>query len=174
MRARMSDAEKRQRRNQRKADRINAKAAKQAGPLFAAQVERVTADDMHRLALRNAARAAEHSCTLLLGRVLLDSIREAVIRRHVRAVVGPEAFAKLDAYRWRTLGPEHGYGFWRCVLTGRIDASAAARPFRLDSADWPPVVGWVPPLTAAQYHALFPFPDEPPADHPEPVNPLNL
>lgn len=172
---RLTEEEKQQRRHQRKADQLNARA-RAAAPLFADQVEQTSAEACRQLWLRKVSEGVERLCTNLVGNKLLDKILEAAIRNHVRQELGAEVYAKLDAYRWHVFpdDPAYGINFWRGVLSGTKRVELALRrvpdverrpgqPAVVATDYWPPD-GWRPTMTAAEFDAMFPSPTDPPEE----------
>jgi hypothetical protein len=176
--AKLTEAEKAKRKHQRSADRKNAKAREQAGPLFADQVEQTTAAAEYWHWRRNVAKAGQ-AVSEHVGADLLNAIGEAAIRRFAHQALG-QAFERLDAYRWHTFPADHGYGFWRDVLTssrqvvfGYRREEHAGKVNVVPTEYWPPE-GYQPPLTVEQFYAKFPYRDPEPVPNPDAVDPLVL
>jgi hypothetical protein len=115
---------------------------------------------------RNVARAAEHG-GYVSGCQILNELLVHHIRRHARGLLGDAAFAKLDAYCFRTYARDHWYGFWCKVLTGgRVEFAFARVENRQPGQPAAVCTDWHEQqhMNREEFYALFPYNDPPPPE----------
>jgi len=117
--AKLTTEEKQRQRDEQSAARKNAKLRADA-PLFAGLLPEHTPEGEHWHWRRNKALAAER-VAYIAGNQILDELQVCQsIRPYAAALVGTEAFAKLDAHCQSVYQSRaYWYGFWRDVLTGK-------------------------------------------------------
>jgi hypothetical protein len=165
--AKLTSQEKQRRREEQSAARKNAQL-RAAAPLFADLLPEHTPEGEHRHWRRNKALAAER-VAYLAGSRILDELQVCqAIRPYAASLVGPEAFAKLDAYCQRVYPSRaYWYGFWRDVLTGkriefkleRVENRRPGQP-ALICTDWYQHQH----MSQEEFYARFPFKTQPPLD----------
>lgn len=163
--SRLTDAEKQARQHQRKADRVNAKAKEEIGPLFADQAPQITATDAYWHWRRMVAIGVEdRGVGGTTASEYLNLLRFQTIRRLAEQLV-PEHFAALDAHCMRVYpSTDYWFGFWSEVLVGRKTVTYSWKfvPDPRVTMGWRkgermvpdgtfPPEGWTPPIT---YEAL--------------------
>jgi hypothetical protein len=145
---------------QKKAEVKNAKAEAALGPLFAHEAQLTTPE-----AEWNRWRLAHVGEDRLLKQHMDEFFCLLPVERCVRALVGPEPFAKLDAYRRKTY-PTHGYayGFWLKVLTGeRVGFAYKAVADRQPGQPAVACTDWYEQAHMAkeEFYRRFPYTDPP-------------
>jgi hypothetical protein len=177
-RTKLSAAEKKARKHDRKAAALTAHAAKDFGPLFAHLAPTYTREDAYWHWRRSVALGVERLHTICGGgQRALAAVQVRWIEHHARRWLGDESFGKLRDHAHRTYGDYLGYayGFWCDVLTGgkRFPMGLTREPdpttklgFRVRPVDEQPPAEWVAPLTRDLFWAMFPYAEA--AEGPEP------
>lgn len=178
-RTKLTPEEKAARKLDRKAADMNGRAAREFGPLFAHLAPTYTRDDAYWHTRANYSRGAElvaQSCGPAMTAMRMFQLN--VIEQFARSVLGVEAFDKLAAHSRRTYRNQAGYGysFWCGVLTERteiafawerFDDATTSLGYRLKPSDSFPPVGYVPPLTRAEFFERFPYIEFQNSDEPD-------
>lgn len=164
-RPRMTEAEKEQRKHQRKAARMNERERDAFGPLFAHLAPTHTAADAKRLHQFRVVEGVERLHVICgPGAKALRAVQLAWIELYARRWCG-EQFPAVRAYFERVHRDQLGYGytFWQGVLTGdrvvfswkRVDDPTTTTGWRCVEAEAFQLNP--PPLTKAQFWELFPY-----------------
>jgi hypothetical protein len=165
--AKLTTEERQRRHEEQRAARKNVKLRAEA-PLFADQLPEHTPEGEHWHWRRNKALAAEH-LAFIAGAQLLDELFVCQwLRLHAAALVGAEAFAKLDPHCQRVYPSRtYWYGFWRDVLTGkriefkleRVENRQPGQP-AVVCTDWYQCQH----MSLEEFYTRFPYKKQPPLD----------